>query len=59
MLERKFAYHSKPNFDQAAGIYCSVCKANGKFNRWTETLKRTSFSPAFFLQKYFCGMILF
>ncbi|ELK05439.1 Fibrillin-1 [Pteropus alecto] len=33
MLERKFAYHSKPNFDQAAGIYCSVCKAHGFCSR--------------------------
>lgn len=38
MLERKFTYHGKPDPDQAADVYCPVCKAHGKFNRWTKTL---------------------
>lgn len=38
VLERKFAYHIKPDTDQTADIFCPVCMARGKFGKWTETL---------------------
>lgn len=31
VLERKFAYHIKPDTDQTADIFCPVCMAHGKF----------------------------
>lgn len=42
--EREFAYRGKPNPDQAAGIYCSVCNAHDKFCRWTRNLDFYMFS---------------